>query len=177
MQLCKLEAKCVLNGALRLVSTLRLAPSLVSTLRPSGSACQHAPAWRLSLVSNASASPRFRLVVSIRIGGSDYPPVLSIETSERKGAGRSGIWLKATEGSVLTSGGRQAVARYLCTFAYTSRATLPGNPGTPSSSSSEAFRKASGVPKWVRICFLRAGPTPGRSSSTEAVMARPRSSR
>jgi hypothetical protein len=27
-------------------------------------ACRHAPAWRLSLAGNASASPRFRLVVS-----------------------------------------------------------------------------------------------------------------
>jgi hypothetical protein len=36
---------------------------------------------------------------------------------------------------------------YLCNVAWISRATRPGRPGTASSSSREASRKPSGVPK------------------------------
>src|SRR4051794_26915301 len=58
----------------------------------------------------------------------------------------------------------------LCTYSWISRATLPGRPGTASSSSLLASRKRSGVPKCWRIERLRAGPTPGRSSSTDRVI-------
>src|SRR3954454_3262209 len=61
--------------------------------------------------------------------------------------------------------------RILFTYSYTSRATFPGTPGTASSSSLVAWRKRSGVPKWLSKSRLRAGPTPGRSSSTERVIA------
>src|SRR3954464_8016474 len=62
----------------------------------------------------------------------------------------------------------------LCTYSWISRATLPGRPGTASSSSRLASRNRSGVPKCWRIDRLRDGPTPGRSSSTERVIARSR---
>src|SRR5919109_901175 len=55
-----------------------------------------------------------------------------------------------------------------------SRATLPGSPGTASSSSRLALRKRSGEPKCCRMLRLRAGPTPGSSSRTERVIARSR---
>src|SRR3954454_15375270 len=61
--------------------------------------------------------------------------------------------------------------RILFTYSYTSRATFPGTPGTASSSSLVASRKRSGVPKWLSKSRLRAGPTPGSSSSTERVIA------
>ena len=65
--------------------------------------------------------------------------------------------------------------RRFCAGARTARApVLPGRPGTPSSSSRDAERNASGEPKWFSIARLRAGPTPGRSSSTELVIARSR---
>ena len=41
-----------------------------------------------------------------------------------------------------------------------SRATLPGSPGTASSSSRLAARKRSGLPKWFSKRRLRAGPAP-----------------
>jgi hypothetical protein len=50
-----------------------------------------------SLVGNASASPRFRLVVSLRNGGFDNPLLPGIESLERKGEGHSGIWLKVSQ--------------------------------------------------------------------------------
>jgi hypothetical protein len=62
----------------------------------------------------------------------------------------------------------------LCSSRYTSRASLPGIPGTASSSSREAARIASGEPKWLSSARFRAGPTPGNSSRIEAVIARSR---
>ena len=62
-----------------------------------------------------------------------------------------------------------------CASRGTSRGrACPGSPGTDSSSSRLAARIASGEPKWASSARLRAGPTPGRSSSTEAVIARSR---
>ena len=62
-----------------------------------------------------------------------------------------------------------------CAVPGTSRGrACPGSPGTDSSSSLEAARIASGEPKSASSARLRAGPTPGRSSSTEAVIARSR---
>ena len=52
-----------------------------------------------------------------------------------------------------------------------SRAVLAGSPGTDCSSSREAARIASGEPKWESSARLRAGPTPGSSSSSEPVIA------
>ena len=54
------------------------------------------------------------------------------------------------------------------------RAVLPGRPGTASSSSRLALRNASGEPKWLSSVRLRAGPIPGSSSSSDAVIARSR---
>ena len=50
----------------------------------------------------------------------------------------------------------------LCSSRYTSRASLPGIPGTASSSSRDAARIASGEPKCFSSARLRAGPTPGQ---------------
>jgi hypothetical protein len=90
------------HGASRLVSTLRLTPSLVGTLRPKGL--------------------RFQPVVSIRNGKLGNPPSLRTGTLCAEGRGRSWIWLKVTEGSVLTSEGvslsvltsRRSVAKPAC---------------------------------------------------------------
>src|SRR6187549_168029 len=62
----------------------------------------------------------------------------------------------------------------LCSCSWISRASLPGTPGTASSSSRLAARKRSGEPKWRRRARLRTGPTPARPSSTEPVIARSR---
>src|SRR5581483_1715504 len=50
---------------------------------------------------------------------------------------------------------------------WMSRASLPGMPGTASSSSRLARATCSGEPKWSRRARFRAGPTPGSSSSSE----------
>src|SRR4029079_17575254 len=59
----------------------------------------------------------------------------------------------------------------LLRWAYRSRATLGGTPGTASSCSRLAPSTASGGPKCFSNARLRAGPTPGRASMTDSVIA------
>src|SRR5512143_2200893 len=62
----------------------------------------------------------------------------------------------------------------LCSCRWISRASLPGTPGTASSSSRLAVSSPSGEPKWRSSARFRAGPTPRTPSRTEAVIARSR---
>src|SRR3954454_13156888 len=59
----------------------------------------------------------------------------------------------------------------LLRWAYRSRATFCGNPGTFSSSSRLAASTASGEPKCLSSARLRAGPMPGSSSKIDSVIA------
>src|SRR5262249_46623153 len=54
---------------------------------------------------------------------------------------------------------------------WISLASLPGTPGTASSSSRLAESSRSGEPKWRNRARFRAGPTPRTPSRTEAVIA------
>jgi len=56
-------------------------------------------------------------------------------------------------------------------WAYSSRATFCGTPGTDSSASRGAASTASGEPKCLSSARLRAGPMPGSSSMIDSVIA------
>ena len=71
-------------------------------------------------------------------------------------------------------GSRIPLIRPRCRWPCSSRATFAGRPGTACSSSREAASTASGEPKCASSARLRAGPMPGRSSSSELVIARSR---